>query len=206
MEKFIQISTDEVYGSLGKEGSFTEASPIAPTNPYAASKAAADLLVQSYFRTYGLNVNITRCSNNYGPHQHPEKLIPLMITRAMKGRKLPVYGNGHQIRDWIHVHDHCRAIDKVLHHGKAGEIYNIGAGEEHKNIDIIRFVLRELSVSTELIEHVSDRLGHDYRYAIDPTKLENQLGWRPIVDFEQGLQETIDWYRHNEGWWRALEK
>lgn len=133
-------------------------------------------------------------------------MIPLMITRAMKGRKLPVYGNGHQIRDWIHVHDHCRAIDKVLHHGKAGEIYNIGAGEEHKNIDIIRFVLRELSVSTELIEHVSDRLGHDYRYAIDPTKLENQLGWRPIVDFEQGLQETIDWYRHNEGWWRALEK
>ncbi|NWG13945.1 MAG: dTDP-glucose 4,6-dehydratase [Acidobacteria bacterium] len=198
--RFIQVSTDEVYGSLGPSGSFTESSPLAPNSPYAASKASADLLVRSYHRTYGLPAIITRCSNNYGPYQFPEKLIPLLVTNALSGLPLPIYGDGLHVRDWIHVRDHCNAIDRVLHHGTPAEIYNIGARQEMPNLEIAKRILRALGKGEDLIAFVKDRPGHDRRYSIDPSKTERDLGWRPSIPFEQGLQATIDWYRQNPAW------
>ncbi len=200
IRRFIQISTDEVYGSLGSSGAFTELSPIAPNSPYAASKASADLLVRSYHRTYGFPGLITRCSNNYGPYQFPEKLIPLLITNALAGIALPIYGDGLYVRDWIQVQDHCTAIDAVLHQGKDGEVYNIGARQEMPNLEIARYILRILNKDESLIAHVEDRPGHDRRYAIDPSKLEKELHWRPHISFNAGLKETIEWYAHNSSW------
>jgi dTDP-glucose 4,6-dehydratase len=205
IKKYVQISTDEVYGSLGETGYFTEETPLAPNSPYAASKAGADMLVSAYYKTYGLNVNITRCSNNYGRYQFPEKLIPLMITNAMEGERLPVYGDGKNIRDWLHVRDHCTAIDLVIHKGKAGEVYNIGGGNEKTNNEIVHFIVEKLGVSKELIHFIEDRLGHDRRYAIDATKVERELGWEPTYIFEKGMDETIRWYIENEKWWRKIK-
>lgn len=206
-KKFIQISTDEVYGTLGKEGQFTEKTPIDPHSPYAASKAGADMIVQAYHDTYGMPVNITRCTNNYGPYQFPEKLIPLMIMKAKRKEKMPVYGDGKQIRDWIHVEDHNRAIEKVMRKGKKGEVYNIGAKTEKENIEIVKKIIgylqeriKDKEINEELIEHVEDRLGHDRRYAIDPTKIKKELGWEPKIKFEEGIEETIEWYIANEQW------
>ena len=204
IKKYIQISTDEVYGSLGSTGYFTEETPLAPNSPYSASKAAADLLVRAYYETYGMNVMITRCSNNYGPYHFPEKLIPLMITNALQNKPLPVYGDGQHIRDWLHVDDHCKAINLVLRKGKPGEVYNIGGHNEHTNIDIVQRIVQTLGVSEELIHFVEDRLGHDRRYAIDSTKIENELGWKPDYTFEQGIVETIDWYIQEKDWWRRV--
>jgi len=198
--RFLQISTDEVYGSLGPTGAFVESSPIAPNSPYAATKAAADLLVRSYHHTYGFPAIITRCSNNYGPYQFPEKLMPLLITNALAGLSLPLYGDGLYVRDWIHVQDHCAAVDRVLHHGKSGEVYNIGARQEMTNLEIARLILKSLGKPESLITLVKDRPGHDRRYAIDPSKLKQALGWKPRISFHMGLQETIDWYRHNAAW------
>ncbi|MCA1010717.1 dTDP-glucose 4,6-dehydratase [Halobacillus halophilus] len=198
--KFIQISTDEVYGTLGETGYFTEETGLAPNSPYSASKAASDMIVRAYHETYGLPINITRCSNNYGPLQFPEKLIPLMINNALKEKSLPVYGDGCQVRDWLHVKDHCRAIDCVLRYGKNGEIYNIGGNNEKKNIEIVRLILNKLDKSESLIKHVQDRLGHDRRYAIDNTKIMSELGWSPEYSFEEGIQKTIKWYLENEEW------
>ena len=206
IEKFLQISTDEVYGSLGADGFFTEETPLAPNSPYSASKAAADMLVRSYFETYGLNINITRCSNNYGPYHFPEKLIPLMITNAMDGKPLPVYGDGENIRDWLHVKDHCQAIDLVLRKGKKGEVYNVGGHNERTNNQIVDIIVDKLDVSRDLILHVDDRLGHDKRYAINPTKLETELGWKPEYTFDVGINETIEWYQSNQNWWRPLKE
>lgn len=206
IEKFIQISTDEVYGSLGRECYFTEESPIQPNSPYSASKASADLLVRSYHETYGLDVNIIRCSNNYGPYQHPEKLIPLMVTNALEGRKLPIYGDGNNIRDWLHVEDHCRAIDLVLHNGEPGEVYNVGANNERTNNEIVDIIVNHLGVSRDLIQYVDDRLGHDRRYAVDASKIKSELGWEPKRSFEEGIIETIDWYKNNESWWKPLKE
>tara|TARA_Y100000361_G_C11114752_1_gene319688 strand:+ start:84 stop:1016 length:933 start_codon:yes stop_codon:yes gene_type:complete len=193
LKKFIQISTDEVYGSL-KEGDerFTENTPLAPNSPYAASKTSADLLCRSFYETYGYPITITRCSNNYGPNQYPEKLIPLMIQKAKNNEKLPVYGNGKNIRDWIHVYDHCEAIDVVLHKGKNGEVYNIGGLDEKRNIDIVKSILKSLNKSEDLIEYVDDRLGHDWRYGIDITKIRGELGWTPKTNFETGIKGLID--------------
>ena len=193
LKKFIQISTDEVYGSL-KEGDerFTENTPLAPNSPYAASKTSADLLCRSFYETYGYPITITRCSNNYGPNQYPEKLIPLMIQKAKNNEKLPVYGNGKNIRDWIHVYDHCEAIDVVLHKGKNGEVYNIGGLDEKRNIDIVKSILKSLDKSEDLIEYVDDRLGHDWRYGIDITKIRGELGWTPKTNFETGIKGLID--------------
>lgn len=205
IRKFIQVSTDEVYGSLGPDGYFTETSPLAPNSPYAASKAGADLLVRAYHETFGLSINITRCSNNYGPFQFPEKLIPLMITNALDGIPLPVYGDGLNVRDWLHVNDHAAAIDAVLHRGRDGEVYNIGGHNERANIDIVKSILNQLGKSESLIRYVEDRLGHDRRYAIDPTKIETELGWRPAYTFEKGLEETIRWYVDHPQWWRILQ-
>ncbi|WP_028563110.1 dTDP-glucose 4,6-dehydratase [Paenibacillus pinihumi] len=201
VKKYIQISTDEVYGSLGAEGYFTESSPIAPNSPYSASKAGADLLVRAYHETYGMNCNITRCSNNYGPFHHPEKLIPLMIIRALQHEKLPVYGDGLNIRDWLHVEDHASAIDLVLHQGQPGEIYNIGGHNERRNIDVVKLILQELGQPVDLISYVEDRKGHDRRYAIDPTKIVQELKWQPVYTFEEGLRETVEWYQKNKEWW-----
>jgi dTDP-glucose 4,6-dehydratase len=198
--RFIQISTDEVYGSLGASGAFTEQSPIAPNSPYAASKASADLLVRSYCRTHGFAGIITRSSNNYGPYQFPEKLIPLLISNALDGLPLPIYGDGLYIRDWIHVRDHCAAIDAALERGSAGEVYNVGARQELPNLDVVRLILRILHKDESLIRHVEDRPGHDRRYAIDPSKSETQLGWHPQIPFDAGLRETIEWYRRNTAW------
>jgi dTDP-glucose 4,6-dehydratase len=193
IKKFVQISTDEVYGTLGEyENPFTEDTPLAPNSPYAASKTAADLLCRSFHETYKYPITITRCSNNYGPNQYPEKLIPLMIKNATEGKKLPVYGDGKNIRDWIHVKDHCRAIDKVLHYGKDGEVYNIGGLDEKRNIDIVKTILKGLDKSQDLIEFVEDRKGHDWRYAIDTEKIEFELGWEPKIDFEDGIKELLD--------------
>jgi dTDP-glucose 4,6-dehydratase len=189
--KFVQISTDEVYGSLADDGYFTEDTPLSPNSPYSASKASADLLVQSYFRTYGMPVNITRCSNNYGPNQYPEKLIPLVIKLAYQNQFVPVYGEGHQVREWIHVLDHCSAIDEVIHSGKVGEIYNIGSEFEMKNIDIVKLILNKMNKPISLIKHVDDRLGHDYRYAINNSKIKRDLGWKPSVSFDIGIDSTI---------------
>ena len=197
---YIQISTDEVFGSLGPEGCFTEETPFAPNSPYAASKAGADLLVRSYYHTHGLPTLTTHCSNNYGPYQFPEKLIPLMVTNALSDHSLPVYGDGLNVRDWIHVRDHCSAIDHILHHGKVGESYAIGAGQEMTNIAIVKLILEILGKSESCISFVKDRPGHDRRYAIDASKLQESVGWKPVVSFEEGLRETIDWYQHNSTW------
>ena len=206
IEKYLQVSTDEVYGSLGAEGYFTEETPLAPNSPYSASKTGADLLVRSYYETYGINVNITRCSNNYGPYHFPEKLIPLMITNAMDKKQLPIYGDGENIRDWLHVKDHCQAIDLVLRKGRKGEVYNIGGHNERTNNQIVDIIIEQLGVSRDLITYVDDRLGHDKRYAIDPTKLETELGWKPLYTFDTGILETIEWYLNNEDWWRPLKE
>jgi dTDP-glucose 4,6-dehydratase len=203
--RYIQISTDEVYGSLGPTGYFTEDTPLSPNSPYSASKASADFLVRSYHETFGLNTNITRCSNNYGPFQYPEKLIPLMIINSIKGKPLPVYGDGQNIRDWLHVKDHCSAIDLVIHKGKPGEVYNIGGNNEKTNIQIVELIVEILGVSKELIKFVQDRLGHDYRYAIDLTKIQNELGWKPSYSFENGIKETISWYQSHQDWWEKLK-
>ncbi len=198
--RYLQVSTDEVYGALGKTGMFSESTPLSPNSPYSASKAGADMIVRAYYRTYGLPVNITRCSNNYGPYQFPEKLIPLMIHNATEDKPLPVYGDGMQIRDWLHVWDHCAAIAAVLNKGKAGEVYNIGGNNEKANLEIVRLILRELNKPESLIAHVQDRPGHDRRYAIDNTKITTELGWKPAYTFEQGIHETIQWYLANRGW------
>lgn len=206
LKKYVQVSTDEVYGSLGAEGYFTEDTPLAPNSPYSASKAGADMLVRSYFETYGMDVNITRCSNNYGPFHFPEKLIPLMITNAMDQKNLPIYGDGENIRDWLHVTDHCAAIDLVFHKGKSGEVYNVGGHNERTNNQIVDLIVDRLNVSKDLVKYVEDRLGHDRRYAIDPIKLETELGWKPKYTFDTGIVETIDWYLANEVWWRPLKE
>jgi dTDP-glucose 4,6-dehydratase len=202
--KFIQVSTDEVYGTLGKDGYFTEETPLAPNSPYSASKASADLIVRAYHETYGLPINITRCSNNYGPFQFPEKLIPLMINNALEGKSLPVYGDGKQVRDWLHVEDHCRGIDAVLRKGVNGEIYNIGGNNEKENIEIVQLIIESLNKSTDLITHVQDRLGHDRRYAIDNSKITRELGWSPSYTFEEGMKQTIDWYLGNQEWMKNI--
>jgi dTDP-glucose 4,6-dehydratase len=198
--RFVQISTDEVYGSLGASGAFAETTPLAPNSPYAASKASADLLVRSYNHTYGFPAMITRCSNNYGPYQLPEKLIPLLIANALAEMPLPLYGDGLYVRDWIHVRDHCAAVDRVLHDGRSGEIYNVGAKQEITNLDLARAVLKYLGKSEELITFVKDRPGHDRRYAIDPAKLERELRWKPEILLHAGLHDTIDWYCRNTAW------
>jgi dTDP-glucose 4,6-dehydratase len=204
VKKYVQISTDEVYGTLGETGYFTETTPLAPNSPYSASKAGADLLVRAYHETYGLPVNITRCSNNYGPYHFPEKLIPLMIINALNDRPLPVYGDGLNVRDWLHVEDHCAAIDLVLHKGRNGEVYNIGGNNERKNIEVVKAILQYLNKPESLITFVEDRLGHDRRYAIDATKIREELGWQPRYTFEEGLKKTIDWYLENRSWWENI--
>ena len=198
--KFVHISTDEVYGSLKEDGYFTETSPIKPSSPYSASKASSDLIALAYKETFKMNVNVTNCSNNYGPYQHNEKLIPHMIKLALNDEKLPVYGEGLNIRDWLFVEDHCEAIDLVFHNGVSGERYNIGGHNERRNIEIVKLILQRLGKSEDLIEHVADRKGHDYRYAIDPTKIKNELGWYPKTKFEDGIVKTIDWYLANPEW------
>ena len=200
VRRFLQISTDEVYGSLGTSGAFSEQSPIEPNSPYAASKAAADLLVRSYCHTHGFPGIITRCSNNYGPFQFPEKFIPLLITNALADMPLPIYGDGLYVRDWIHVRDHCAAVDRVLQDGKVGEVYNVGSRQEMPNLEIARIILRALNKKESLIKHIQDRPGHDRRYAINPSKLERDLNWRPEIPLDEGLRQTIDWYRENSGW------
>ncbi|MGG4405953.1 dTDP-glucose 4,6-dehydratase [Geobacillus stearothermophilus] len=205
IKKYVQISTDEVYGTLGETGYFTEETPLAPNSPYSASKAGGDLLVRAYHETYGLNVNITRCSNNYGPYHFPEKLIPLMITNALEGKELPIYGDGQNIRDWLHVKDHCAAIDLVIHKGRPGEVYNIGGHNERTNNEIVHLIVEKLGVSKDLIKYVADRPGHDRRYAIDPTKIMTELGWKPQYTFENGIVETIQWYIDNQEWWKNIK-
>lgn len=203
--KFVQVSTDEVYGSLGDTGLFSETTPLAPNSPYSASKAGGDLLVRAYHETFGLPVNITRCSNNYGPYQFPEKLIPLIISRALNDESLPVYGDGLNIRDWLYVEDHCSAIDLVIHQGKIGEVYNIGGNNERTNVHIVKTILNELGKPELLITYVEDRPGHDRRYGIDPTKIMNELGWKPKHNFETGIKETIQWYLSNKEWWTRIQ-
>ena len=195
--KFVHISTDEVYGSLKEDGFFTETTPIKPHSPYSASKASSDLIALAYFKTYKMNVTVTNCSNNYGPYQHNEKLIPHMIKLAMNDQKLPVYGTGKNVRDWLYVEDHCKAIDLVFENGRAGERYNIGGHNEKQNIEIVKLILARLGKSEDLIEYVEDRKGHDFRYAIDPTKIKEELGWVPDTKFEDGIVKTIDWYLAN---------
>lgn len=204
IKKYLQVSTDEVYGSLASSGKFTEMTPLHPNSPYAASKASADLLVEAYHHTFGLPVLITRCSNNYGPYQFPEKLIPLMIANAIDSKPLPVYGDGLNVRDWLYVADHCTAIDVVLHKGKIGEVYNIGGNNEMRNIDIVKLLLKKLGKPESLITFVKDRLGHDRRYAIDQTKIMKELGWKPALMFDEGMAKTVDWYLSNEPWWRRI--
>ncbi len=199
-QRYLQISTDEVYGSLGKTGYFTENTPLAANSPYSASKASADLLVRAYSETYGFPGLITRCSNNYGPYQFPEKLIPLMISNALENKNLPVYGDGKNIRDWLYVDDHCDAIDVVLHNAKPGSVYNIGGNNEKENIGIVKLILKELKKPETLITYVKDRLGHDRRYAIDAGKIAKDLGWKPKYTFEKGIKETIKWYLDNLKW------
>ncbi len=207
LEKYLQVSTDEVYGSLPEDNmeiKFTEKTPLTTNSPYSASKAAADLLCNAYYHTHKLPILITRCSNNYGPYQFPEKLIPLMIAKAKDGEKLPVYGDGKNIRDWLYVEDHCSAICEVLHKGKIGEVYNIGGNNEWFNIDIVKLILKKLSKSEDQISFVKDRPGHDRRYAIDSTKIQTELGWAPRHQFEDGIEKTIKWYLDNENWWRKV--
>ena len=200
LERFVQVSTDEVYGSLGAEGMFTEQTPLSPNSPYSASKAGADHLVRAFGHTWGVKYNITRCSNNYGPYQFPEKLIPLIINNALNDKELPVYGDGMQVRDWLYVYDHCTAIWQVLEKAPAGEIYNIGGCNEKANIEVINLILDRLDKPKSLIKHVTDRLGHDRRYAIDASKTMNELDWRPSVSFEEGITKTIDWYLQSRKW------
>ena len=204
VERFLQISTDEVYGSLGSEGLFTEKTPISPNSPYSSSKAAADMMVMSFYHTYGMPVLITRCSNNYGPYQFPEKLIPLMIINSINNKKLPVYGDGLYVRDWIYVIDHNKAVELVFEKGKVGEVYNIGASNEMPNLKIINLILSHMKKSEELIQYVKDRPGHDRRYAIDSSKIKNELGWIPSYTFENAIADTIDWYLKNENWWKRI--
>ncbi|MCR8844853.1 dTDP-glucose 4,6-dehydratase [Paenibacillus sp. SC116] len=204
IKKYVQVSTDEVYGSLGETGLFTEETPLAPNSPYSASKAGGDLLVRAYHETFGLPINITRCSNNYGPYHFPEKLIPLMIANALADKELPVYGDGLNIRDWLYVEDHCSAIDLVVHKGVNGEIYNVGGNNERTNIQIVKTILEELGKPESLIRYVEDRLGHDRRYGIDATKLTTELGWKPKHNFETGIKETIRWYLDNQDWWKRI--
>ena len=204
IERFLQVSTDEVYGSLGPKGKFVETTPLHPNSPYAASKASSDLLALAYHHTFGLPVVITRCSNNYGPYQFPEKLIPLMIVNALNDKPLPVYGDGLNVRDWLYVEDHCAAVDAILLKGKVGEVYNIGGNNEWKNIDIVRLILDGLHKPESLITYVRDRPGHDRRYAIDATRIKTELGWEPSHAFENGIRETITWYVKNERWWRRV--
>ncbi len=202
--RFVHVSTDEVYGSLGPTGYFTEETPIAPNSPYSSSKAGSDLLVRAYFETYHFPSIITRCSNNYGPYQFPEKLIPLMITNALRDIALPVYGDGLNIRDWLFVEDHCSAINVVLNKGTPGQVYNIGGNNEKTNIEIVKMLLEELGKPDSLIKYVQDRLGHDRRYAIDASKIKNELGWEPVTKFKDGLKNTIKWYVENKWWWEKL--
>jgi len=204
VEKFVQISTDEVYGSLGNTGLFTEQTPLSPNSPYSSSKASADITALSFHHTFGLPVVATRCSNNYGPLQFPEKLIPLMIINSLNGKKLPVYGDGLNVRDWIYVIDHNKAVELVFENGKIGEVYNIGASREMKNIEIIKLILQKLGKGEELIEYVKDRPGHDRRYAIDSSKIKNELGWKPSFNFENAIGDTIDWYLQNRNWWKRI--
>ncbi|MEX1308301.1 MAG: dTDP-glucose 4,6-dehydratase, partial [Eubacteriales bacterium] len=198
--KFLQVSTDEVYGALGKDGYFTEDTPLAPNSPYSASKASADMMARAYNKTFKLPLNITRCSNNYGPYQFPEKLIPLMVNNAKTDKALPVYGDGKQVRDWLYVDDHCAAIDLVLWKAESGEVYNIGGHNEMENIQIVGLILERLGKDESLIKHVRDRQGHDRRYAIDPAKIKRDLGWEPTVMFKEGIGLTIDWYLANDDW------
>ena len=205
--RYHQVSTDEVYGDLPLDRPdlmFTEETPIHTSSPYSASKAGADLLVLAYFRTYGLPITISRCSNNYGPYHFPEKLIPLMITRALADQSLPVYGDGKNVRDWLYVEDHCKAIDIILRKGKIGEVYNVGGHNEMANIDIVKLILKKLGKSESLITYVQDRKGHDRRYAIDPTKIGKELGWAPETMFAEGIEKTVDWYLANRKWWRDI--
>ncbi|MEZ4824654.1 MAG: dTDP-glucose 4,6-dehydratase, partial [Ignavibacteria bacterium] len=207
LEKYLQVSTDEVYGSLpedNKEILFTEKTPITTNSPYSASKASADLLCNAFHHTFDLPILITRCSNNYGPYQFPEKLIPLMIAKAMDGEQLPVYGDGKNIRDWLYVDDHCSAILTVLEKGKIGDVYNIGGNNEWYNIDIVKLILKSLNISEENIRYVKDRPGHDRRYAIDSSKIMNELGWKPEYTFEKGIEKTINWYKENTDWWKKV--
>ena len=207
VRRFHQVSTDEVYGDLPLDRPdllFTEDMPLKPGSPYSSSKASADLLALAYARTYGLPVSISRCSNNYGPYQFPEKLIPLMILNAVQDKPLPVYGSGENVRDWLHVEDHCRAIDMILRRGRAGEIYNIGANCEMRNIDLVKLICRRLDKPESLISYVEDRKGHDLRYGIDAAKIRNELNWKPEIDFDSGIQVTIDWYINHRSWWEGL--
>lgn len=207
VKRFHQVSTDEVYGDLPIDRTdlfFTEETPLHTSSPYSSSKASADLFVLSYYRTYGLPVTISRCSNNYGPYHFPEKLIPLMIIRALNNEKLPVYGNGSNVRDWLHVKDHCSAINLIIRNGKPGEVYNIGGHNEKTNLEVVKAILQTLGKSESLIEYVTDRPGHDLRYAIDPRKIEEELGWKPEFHFETGLKQTIDWYLANKDWWERI--
>lgn len=205
IKKYVQVSTDEVYGTLGDTGLFSEETPLQPNSPYSASKAGADLLVRAYHETFGLNVNITRCSNNYGPYQFPEKLIPLMIQNALSDKPLPVYGDGLNVRDWLYVEDHCSAIDLVIRSGRSGEVYNVGGNNERTNIHVVKTILQELNKTENLITYVQDRLGHDRRYAIDATKIRSELGWRPKYDYESGIRETIRWYLRNPQWMQQVQ-
>ncbi len=203
--RFLHVSTDEVYGSLGETGAFTEETPIAPNSPYSASKASADVMVRAYHHTYGLPTLITRCSNNYGPYQFPEKLIPLMISNAIEGKALPIYGDGLHVRDWIHVEDHCRALDLVLHEGRAGEVYNIGGENERTNLLVAKTILDHLGKPSSLLRFVADRPGHDRRYAIDFSKIQRTLGWKPSIPFEEGIHRTVAWYQEQQEWWREIK-
>ena len=203
--RFLQVSTDEVYGSI-KLGSWTEESPLLPNSPYSASKAGGELLARAYQRTHGIDVLITRCSNNYGPNHFPEKLIPLFITNLIVGKKVPVYGDGKNVRDWLHVDDHCQGIFKALQNGNAGEVYNIGGGQELSNLEITDLILKSMGADSSSIEYVEDRKGHDFRYSVNCEKAKKELGYEPKIDFSAGLSETIDWYKNNEKWWRPLTK
>lgn len=205
VERFLQVSTDEVYGTLGKTGYFYETTPLAPNSPYSASKAGADMLVRAYRETYGLPTLNTRCSNNYGPYQYPEKLIPFFISQLLKGEKVPVYGDGLNVRDWLYVYDHCEAIDVVLHKGKVGEVYNIGGHNEKTNLEITHLILDAMGKDASSIKYVEDRLGHDRRYAISNDKITSELGWQPSVTFEEGIKITIDWYLNNQDWIKSIE-
>ena len=202
--RFVQVSTDEVYGSIDL-GSWTEEWPLQPNSPYSASKAGGELLARAYYKTHGLDVVITRCSNNYGSHHFPEKLIPLFVTNLLEGKKVPVYGNGKNVRDWLHVDDHCRGIHKVLMNGRAGEVYNIGGGRELNNLEITSLILEAMGKDESSIEYVEDRKGHDFRYSVDWSKINRELGYEPQVKFEDGLRDTIQWYRDNESWWKPLK-
>ena len=207
IKRYHQVSTDEVYGDLPLDRPdlfFTEDTPLHTSSPYSASKAASDLLVQSYYRTFNVPVTISRCSNNYGPYHFPEKLIPLMITNALNDKPLPVYGKGENVRDWLYVEDHCRAIDRIIHDGRIGEVYNIGGHNEKTNLEVVKTILRELGKSNDLIKYVSDRPGHDKRYGIDPTKIKNELGWKPTTTFDTGITKTIQWYLDNRSWWENI--